>query len=127
MATAYTTSQADHVNKKPEAVTLFQYDVCPWCNKVKAVLDYNDIPYRAVEVNPLLKTELKFSEGYKKVPIMLTAEGEQINDSNEIIQHLLKDMTPAKKGWCASEMWRASYSSSITGNTSTARNLQVRV
>jgi hypothetical protein len=88
----------------PKEVILYQYDVCPFCCKVKAVLDYYrvrflpqllitlqstialrnaaifrcadhaccaQIPYRCVEVGPLMKTELKWSE-YKKVPLAPT-------------------------------------------------------
>ena len=51
-------------------MTLYQYDVCPFCNKVKAALDFHGIPYDVVEVNPLTKSELKFSE-YKKVPVLV--------------------------------------------------------
>ena len=42
-----------------QSVVLYQYDVCPFCNKVKAFLDYHNIPYDVVEVNPLTKTEIK--------------------------------------------------------------------
>jgi hypothetical protein len=44
-----------------------QYDPCPFCNKARAYLDFHRIPYRAVEVNPITKRELAFSD-YKKVP-----------------------------------------------------------
>ena len=44
-----------------------------------AFLDYYDIPYKVVEVNPLSKKEIKWSE-YQKVPILLV-NGEQLNDS----------------------------------------------
>ena len=42
-----------------------------------------------MEVNPLLKTELKWSE-YRKVPVALV-DGEQLNDSSEIITRLAAD------------------------------------
>ena len=29
-----------------QRVTLYQYDVCPFCNKVKAFLDYHEVPVR---------------------------------------------------------------------------------
>jgi hypothetical protein len=45
-----------------------------------AFLDYYDIPYKVVEVNPLSKKEIKWSE-YKKVPIVMV-DGEQLNDSS---------------------------------------------
>ena len=44
---------------RPSAVTLYQYEVCPFCCKVKAFLDYHRVPYEVVEVNPLTKAELK--------------------------------------------------------------------
>jgi hypothetical protein len=47
---------------------------------VSAFLDYHDIPYKVVEVNPLSKKEIKWSE-YKKVPI-LTVDGENLVDSS---------------------------------------------
>ncbi len=48
-------------------VTLYQYDPCPYCNKARAYLDYCKVPYTLVEVNPLTKAEIKFSEKYQKV------------------------------------------------------------
>lgn len=44
-----------------------------------AFLEYNDIPYKIVEVNPINKKEIKWSD-YKKVPI-LKVDGEQMVDS----------------------------------------------
>ncbi|XP_010274064.1 PREDICTED: prostaglandin E synthase 2-like isoform X3 [Nelumbo nucifera] len=64
----------------PKEVVLYQYEACPFCNKVKAFLDYHHIPYKVVEVNPLSKKEIKWSD-YKKVPI-LTVDGEQLVDSS---------------------------------------------
>ena len=52
------------LNELPaEPVTLYQYAVCPFCNKLRAYLDYMDISYTIVEVNPLTKSEIK---GMKK-------------------------------------------------------------
>ncbi|XP_008453485.2 uncharacterized protein LOC103494185 [Cucumis melo] len=70
----------------PKEVVLYQYEACPFCNKVKAFLDYYDIPYKVVEVNPLSKKEIKWSD-YKKVPI-LVVDGEQLVDSSAIIDQL---------------------------------------
>lgn len=47
---------------------------------ISAFLDYYDIPYKVVEVNPLSKKEIKWSD-YKKVPI-LVVDGEQLVDSS---------------------------------------------
>ncbi|KMZ70328.1 Prostaglandin E synthase [Zostera marina] len=67
-------------------IVLYQYEACPFCNKVRAFLDFHDIPYKIVEVNPLNKKEIKWS-GYKKVPI-LVVDGEQLVDSSDIIDKL---------------------------------------
>ncbi|XP_010519146.1 PREDICTED: prostaglandin E synthase 2 [Tarenaya hassleriana] len=74
----------------PKEVVLYQYEACPFCNKVKAFLDYNKIPYKVVEVNPISKKEIKWSD-YKKVPI-LTVDGEPLVDSSEIIDNLSQRM-----------------------------------
>ncbi|GAB4845310.1 hypothetical protein Ancab_038719 [Ancistrocladus abbreviatus] len=70
----------------PKDVVLYQYEACPFCNKVKAFLDYYGIPYKVVEVNPLSKKEIKWSD-YKKVPILMV-DGEQLVDSSDIIDKL---------------------------------------
>ncbi|KAI0564438.1 Glutaredoxin [Gracilaria domingensis] len=87
-------------------ITLYQYEVCPFCNKVRAYLDYHNIPYRVVEVDPLRKTELKdFSEDYRKVPIAVV-NGEQVNGSDKVIDcvHQLTKgretpVSPDEKKW----------------------------
>ncbi|KAF8780716.1 hypothetical protein HU200_001321 [Digitaria exilis] len=76
----------------PQNVVLYQYQACPFCNKVRAFLDYHDIPYKIVEVNPLSKKEIKWSD-YKKVPI-LTVDGEQLVDSSDIINILQRRIRP---------------------------------
>ncbi|KAK4536185.1 hypothetical protein CDCA_CDCA07G2210 [Cyanidium caldarium] len=73
-------------------VVLYQYETCPFCNKLRAYLDYRQIPYRVVEVNPLSKGELKFST-YKKVPV-LVVNAVQLNDSGEIIRQLERIAVP---------------------------------
>ncbi|CAI5479130.1 unnamed protein product [Closterium sp. Yama58-4] len=88
-------------------VVLYQYEACPFCNKVKAaslllvassphhsLLDYYDIPYRVVEVNPVGKKELKWSP-YKKVPV-LVVNGESLVDSSAIISELHRRLNPSK-------------------------------
>ena len=80
----------------PKRITLYQYEVCPFCCKVKAFLDYNRIPYRVVEVNPLTKGELKWSE-YKKVPVVVLDDIEQVNDSSVIISRLASELEAERK------------------------------
>lgn len=66
---------------------LYQYEACPFCNKVKSLLEYKGVDYEVVEVHPLKKTELEFSE-YKKVPVYIDSEGKQVNDSNAIMKRI---------------------------------------
>ncbi|KAL8130686.1 hypothetical protein V2J09_019841 [Rumex salicifolius] len=75
-------------------IVLYQYEACPFCNKVKAFLDYYDIPYKVVEVNPISKKEIKWSD-YKKVPIV-TVDGDQLVNSSDIIEKLYKQMNQDK-------------------------------
>ncbi|KAL9273831.1 Prostaglandin E synthase 2-like protein [Drosera capensis] len=78
----------------PKDVVLYQYEACPFCNKVKAFLDYYSIPYKVVEVNPISKKEIKWSE-YKKVPI-LTVDGEKLVNSSDIIATLFERIDAEK-------------------------------
>lgn len=78
-------STLESIPKDKMKVTLYQYDVCPFCNKVRAYLDYHKIPYTVVEVEPMGKKELaQFSKEYRKVPIAIVNDV-QVNGSNDII------------------------------------------
>ena len=66
----------------------WRWQICPFCNKVKSLLDLYRVPYETLEVNPLRKTEIKFSADYRKVPIAMVGE-EQVNDSPVIAQTLM--------------------------------------
>jgi microsomal prostaglandin-E synthase 2 len=73
------------------ALVLYQYNICPFCNRVKAYLDYLKIPYNTIEVNPLTKSQIKFSEDYKKVPIAIFQTEEKrltVNDSQQILDYI---------------------------------------
>lgn len=71
------------------AITLYQYQICPFCNIVKTFMSYADVKHEVVEVNPLTKAELKFSQDYKKVPIAIL-DGQQMNGSDDIVKTILK-------------------------------------
>ncbi len=72
-----------------DPVTLYQFELCPFCHKVKAGMDLKGIPYSKVEVNPLNKKELpplpKTSP--KKVPV-IRYDGKLVEDSTEILKFL---------------------------------------
>ena len=48
-------------------IRLYQYEVCPFCNKARAYMEYHRIPFERIEVNPLTKEQVKFQD-YKRVP-----------------------------------------------------------
>ncbi|KAI5701016.1 hypothetical protein M8J75_005285 [Diaphorina citri] len=71
-------------------ITLFQYPTCPFCCKVRAFLDYYGVSYDIVEVNAVLRQQIKWSS-YKKVPILLVKVPngyQQMNDSSMIVSCL---------------------------------------
>ena len=57
-------------------LTLYQYQTCPFCCKLRAYLDYFGVPYTIVEVDPVFRGEIKFSQ-YKKVPILIQTSKEK--------------------------------------------------
>jgi len=73
------------------SVQLYTYEICPFCCKVKAFLDWQKLPYTTVEVNPLTKAEIKFSEKYRKVPIA-SIDGEIVTDSLEILKAISRGL-----------------------------------
>lgn len=76
---------------------LYQYEVCPFCCKVKSVLDYKGIPYEKVEVNPMTHEELAWNEKalqHDKVPVLVDGD-ETVLESNDII-HYLDEKFPKK-------------------------------
>ncbi|KAG9477656.1 hypothetical protein GDO78_012917 [Eleutherodactylus coqui] len=79
-------------------LTLYQYKTCPFCSKVRAFLDYHQLPYEVVEVNPVLRKEIKFSD-YRKVPILIAnaKTSMQLNDSSVIIS-AIKTFLVCRKG-----------------------------
>lgn len=59
-----------------------------FCVVFSAFLDYYDVPYKVVEVNPFSKKEIKWSE-YKKVPILMV-DGEPLVDSSGMFFELVQ-------------------------------------
>ncbi|KXZ47817.1 hypothetical protein GPECTOR_32g429 [Gonium pectorale] len=78
----------------PSRITLYQYEVCPYCCKVRALLDYYKLPYTSIEVNPLTKGELSWSS-YKKVPVV-KLDDEVVADSSAIMSRLAVDVAAAR-------------------------------
>jgi len=81
------TSDSDRSGLK---VTLYQYQTCPFCCKARAFLDYFGISYDVIEVNSVLRTQMKWSK-YKKVPVVVVEYKDkvmQVNDSSVIVSAL---------------------------------------
>lgn len=67
-------------------ITLYQFESCPFCWKVKALLNYAKQPYEIVEVSPFGMKELDFTD-HKKVPVL--KDGDQvIVESAQIVDHV---------------------------------------
>lgn len=85
-----------HNNDEIADLILFQYPTCPFCCKVRAFLDYIKVPYDIVEVDPMLKQQISWSD-YKKVPILLVKSSggyQPLTDSTMIVSAMatyLKD------------------------------------
>jgi microsomal prostaglandin-E synthase 2 len=70
-------------------LTLYQYAICPYCCKLKGVLDYFRVPYNTVEVNPVSKWPLRSLDiRQKKVPFAIFSDGAFQNESSLIIESL---------------------------------------
>lgn len=54
-------------------LTLYQYQTCPFCSKVRAFLDYYGLSYDVVEVNPVFRKEINWST-YRKVPLLVSSQ-----------------------------------------------------
>lgn len=72
-------------------LTLYQFELCPYCHKVKAGLELKGLPHRRVEVNPMSKKEIlhlgEAAEGRRKVPVI--GIGDEVRrESSEILRWL---------------------------------------
>ncbi len=67
--------------------TMYCFETCPFCFKVKALLGSRGIEYSKVEVDPTFKTQLKWSE-WDRVPVYVDTDGTQVNDSNYILHYI---------------------------------------
>jgi len=82
-----------------QVATLYQFELCPFCHKVRAALEAKGIPFKSVEVNPMTRKELPELESNvrRKVPV-LAIDGGLYADSTTILNHLEEvgsSLTPA--------------------------------
>ena len=69
------------INNKP---TIYTFATCPFSLKVKSLLISRGIEFENVEVDPMKKTELKWSD-WTAVPVFVDSDGTQVNNSNDIL------------------------------------------
>ena len=71
------------------SLTLYEFSLCPFCNKVRAGLELKGLPFDSVEVSPRSKVELPpLPEGTpKKVPVLQCGD-DTIADSTAILNYL---------------------------------------
>jgi microsomal prostaglandin-E synthase 2 len=86
-STASSSTSTSSPSSVVESVVIYQYESCPFCNKLRAYLDFAKLPYIVVEVDPLFKREIAWSKDYQKVPIAII-DGRRITDSGMIISNL---------------------------------------
>ncbi|WP_299880224.1 glutathione S-transferase N-terminal domain-containing protein [uncultured Cocleimonas sp.] len=67
-------------------ITLYQFQSCPFCSKVRALLTFIKEPFEVVEVSPFGMKELSFTD-HKKVPVLKDGD-EVIVESATIIEHI---------------------------------------
>lgn len=82
---------------------LFRFLTCPYCGTVKAFLDYYSIPHKVVEVDPMLKTQIK-PHGYGRVPQLKFSDGVILVDSDEITNLIASKV--GAKGSPEVDRWR---------------------
>ena len=89
-------------------MTLYRYTTCPFCAKLQTFLDYHNLKYDIVEVNPLTKKEIKGNE-YPKVPqLKLGENGPIVVDSDAIVGMLdpVLDQNQSNRDVEDQEKWR---------------------
>lgn len=73
------------------AITLYQLDGCPWCEKVADRLDTLDLEYESVWVDPRhsARDEVKRVSGQRVVPVLVDdTTGVTMTESARIVEYL---------------------------------------
>ncbi len=69
-------------------LTLYHFDACPHCEKVRLALALERLPYESVEIDPADRTEVLRVSGQPSVPVLVEEDGAAIPDSLAILRHL---------------------------------------
>jgi glutathione S-transferase len=68
--------------------TLYHFENCPHCEKVRIALKLENLTWRSVEIDPADRSEVRKVSGQGKVPVLVEEDGSVLNDSNRILRHL---------------------------------------
>jgi len=82
-------------------LTLYQFNSCPFCWKVRSLLNYAEQPYETVEVSPMGMKELDFTD-HKKVPVLKDGD-KVIVESATIIDYVNDNYVHAEKSETSKE------------------------
>ncbi|HIF9436808.1 TPA: glutaredoxin family protein [Photobacterium damselae] len=87
-----TAEQQADVNQQVEALTLYQFDACPFCVKVRRAAKRLNLPLKTLDAKqPIYEQELANGGGKRKVPCLRIEEDgktEWMYESNDIIAYL---------------------------------------
>ena len=73
----------------PKAGTLYMLNTCPFTWKVRALLDYLDLPHDRIQVNPMkIKKSVSFAGDWGKTPVWKMNDGEVVVDSTPIMKRI---------------------------------------
>ncbi|OAF65996.1 Microsomal prostaglandin E synthase 2 [Intoshia linei] len=73
------------INKHDWNLTLYQFQNCPFCCKLRTYLDYNKLNYNVVEVNSITRKQLKVF-GTRKVPLLLCNKEKDDSENKMILR-----------------------------------------
>jgi glutathione S-transferase len=71
-------------------IELYQFQMCPYCRKVRRKLDELDLEHKTIEVprDRDKRTTIKELSGQIKVPVIQDGDGTVVYDSSDIIDYL---------------------------------------
>jgi glutathione S-transferase len=70
-----------------DQIVLYQFHISPYCGKIRAILNYKQLPYEIRAVSVLDRRELFWVSRQRKVPVLLD-QGNVVADSTVIGQYL---------------------------------------
>jgi microsomal prostaglandin-E synthase 2 len=84
-------------------ITLYQFQGCPFCSKVRSLLNFSKTPYEVVDVSPRGMKELEGITEHKKVPVIKDGDTVVV-ESATIIEYINENyaklpVTDADKKW----------------------------